>query len=1046
MRVIPSQFTLVGLLAVSLGTLTAPGCGDGEVGDLEEMAGSGGKGGSGGRAGQGGEAGEGGSGDATGFPVDAVAASIAETITLSQSLADVVDLGGIVVGFHEDTGASILDLSDPQSPEALAPLASTGAVVGAAYDAARHLLYLLSASGDLRAWQVADPTHPVQAAKITLNDTVVTAVARVGERLFALGQAGITPVLMQVTSTGTMSGFKQESPVAVDGVEQFASGGGQLYVAKAGGQIEVFSAPASGSPRPVDSFQLEDDVVGLVARGAEVVAAVRNKGLRVIDFSRQGSPSLAFAVDDVADVVSLRRSGNLMLLGLGRDLALALDVSTLSAPRALVSRSGPLPKWMVASHGNLVLGSGTSLSVLGVPPFVSSSVPAGLRASFPRYGRIPLQLSKPVDPRTVTDRSVKLRCGAETVATSLALSPDNARITLLPQQTLPAGSDCSVDFDGVEDALGLRLSSPGSLGLKTSTVAPGAVENARSSYPHAADGAFSDWKPGQKSTNFEYGDGVPAMGMYSKLYADHDGSRLWLLNDWLYSADAIEPDCYSRFELYTGNGSEAWEIRAYGDQHVEVRKNGQLLAAGDDTVTGGYSHAASPNDSRPHTVYEIAVETTPGAWSVQLSNPGPTFACSELETDPTTFDGASTLERTSLDPTRVPVAPATPELDEGGSGTLASLTPTLSWSSADEAGAFTQFRFELSRGETFGRPIFQQWVYGRSFTLPPGLLMVDTTYTWRVTGYNLAGTEVSEPASFSVPSAVDVVAPVLSDVQPTSVVQGTATTLSISGSGFVEGAQVFLGEFGVATMFESETSLLALLSVEDTAVAGEHNVTVRNSPDDANTASEIIGITITPKQQSSDCAHSECNAGERLAIDCSPCASDVCETQEFAYCCEELWDAACAAHAASFGTCSCDVGTAGQSGTGGLGGSGGGAGLGGSGGIGSGDGGFGGSTAAAGRVGAGGSGGSGGSGGAPACSPNCADPYPLGSGPTICDDASLPLWSALNACACSSFCVEQCPLSCSGMDTASTEPGCYACIYEMCYEEYLACSSDGAAG
>jgi hypothetical protein len=1075
MRVFPSRFTLVGLLALSLGAVLAPGCGDGEVDDGDDDAGSGGRGGSGGQSGEGGMSG---AGPATDFPIDAVAAQVAATVALSEAIAGVAEFGGVVIGFHADNGgASILDLSDAQNPQVVAPLASTGVAIGAAYDAVRRVLYLLSGSGDLRAWQVADPTHPVQVARLTLEDSSVTAIARISDRLYVLGQRGITPVGTNFTSAGTMSGLAQESTVPVEGsVGQFATGGGQLYLAKAGGEVEVWSAPGDGSPRAVSSFKVEGDVVGLVARGTQVLTAVRNAGLRVLDFADHDNPSIVYSADAVADVVALRRSGNLIVLGLERDLTLALDVSTLSVPRALVSRKGALPQWMAASNGNVVLGSGKSLSVLGVPPFVSSSVPAALRASFPHHGRIPLQLSKGVDPKSVSSETVTLRCAGETVPTTLALGPDSARLTLLPSQMLPAEADCSVGFDGVKDTLGLAVSSPGSLGLKTAKAGIGSVESPKSSYPHEADGAFTGWRPGLTGKNYEYGDVTPAQGVYSKFYADHDGARLWILNDWFYNGDAIEPDCYNQFELYTGNGSELWSVRAYGDQRVEVRKNGQLLAADDDVVTGGYARTATPNDAKPHTVYEIGVETAPGSWSVQLSGPGPTFACTELETDPTTYAGASSPDTTSVDPTRQPAPPATPSL-EGGDGTLDTLTPTLSWSSADDAGNFTQYLLEVTRGQAFGSALFKQWVYGQSFTLPPGLVMFDTTYTWRVTGYNLAGTAASEPASFSVPSAMDVGAPNLTDVQPASVPQNTAATLTITGSGFIEGAQVFFGEVGVATMFENETSLQATLSAEDTAVPGEHNVSVRNAPDDPDTASQIIGIIVTPEPVT-ECAHSECAVGERLDDSCSPCALDVC-TGDFTYCCEESWDAACVQRASVLETCTCgDMGSGGQSGGGrggsagatGAGATAGRVGAGGSGGIGSagevgvggtggGGGGGGGAGGAGGTAGGGGAGplggtggatagsagsataGTAGSGGAP-CSDSCWESYPLGSGPPVCVDESQPLWDALNECACGASCIEECPNACEGTATASTDGSCFDCIYMNCNPEYLACTND----
>jgi len=1047
MRVTHSRFTTVGLVSLALGAILAPtACGDGEVEKLAKSAGgsagtgSGGKGGQAGQSGQSGEAGQAGMAPAGGFPVLAAAAQVAATLKLDAAIADVVELGELTIGLNETSGASILDFSDPANPVAIAPLATTGAAVAAALDAVNHIAYVLSASGDLRAWQVADPTHPVQAAKIKLGETAALSLGRVAERLFVLGKKGITPVSLSFSGPGAMNSFAEEAAVKVSGtVRDLQVGAGQLYVSKAGGTVEVYSADAAKAPKSVDSYELGQDIVGWVARGTQVFAAVKDVGLKVLDFAERGNTKVVYeAIDEVSDVQVFKRSGNMAVIGLARGLTLALDVSTLSAPRALVSQAGALPNWIAASHGNFVLGSGKSLSVLGVPPFVSASVPSSLLASFPRYGRIPLQLSKAVNPKTLVSKNVELSCGGSVIATTLAVNPDNARVTLLPTKTLPAGSDCSVRFNGVTDTLGLPVSSPGSLGITTSTVAPGAVMSPKSSYPHKADGAFTDWQPGTKGTNFEYGDVGAAQGMYSKFYADYDGSRLWILNDWSYNGDAIEPDCYNQFEVYTGDYSQSWDIRAYGDQHIEVRLNGQLLAADDPSVTGGYSHAASPNDANPHTVYEISVKTKPGAWSLQLSDPGPTFACNRLETDPTSYDGASAMDTTSVDPTKAPTTPAKPSLGRADTSTL---TPTLTWSTADAAGSFTIFLLELSHDQQF-TTFFKQWVYGQTFTIPAGLLMYDTAYSWRVTGYNLAGTTPSSTGTFTVPSPVVIVAPAVTGVQPTTVTQSTATTLNVTGTGFVQAAQGFLtGADGtpvaLSTMFETDTSLQVMLTAANTAVPGSYELTIQNSPDDTTTASKPIVITVTAAVDPTGCnAHDECTVGANLGVDCSPCTTDVCADTTFLYCCQQTWDQACADRADSLKTCTCTVtGSAGATGSGGNAGAAGSVTQGGS--AGSQTQGAGGVAGVAATSGAGGSAGM-------SCSANCADAYPLGSGPPVCDDPSLPIWQSFDTCVCITSCSSVCSLACTNMVAATYDSQCMSCITTMCTEDYGYCVSDGS--
>jgi hypothetical protein len=159
-----------------------------------------------------------------------------------------------------------------------------------------------------------------------------------------------------------------------------------------------------------------------LARGTQIFAAVKDVGLKVVDFGGSSGASEVFSAPDLSDVEAFKRSGNLAVIGLARNLTVAFDVSDFTAPRALVSQAGAVPTWVAPSKGNFVLGSGKSLSVLGVPPFVAASVPSGLRASFPRYGRIPLQLSKPVDPKTLSAKTVLLSCAGKAIETTLSVS------------------------------------------------------------------------------------------------------------------------------------------------------------------------------------------------------------------------------------------------------------------------------------------------------------------------------------------------------------------------------------------------------------------------------------------------------------------------------------------------------------------------------------------------------------------------------------------------------------------------------------------------
>lgn len=765
-------------------------------------------------------------------------------LELDEPVTDVIHAEDLPIGLHADGGASILDLSDPTSPKILAALPSDGRIVGVAIDVQLRLLFVVTVRGDLRVFRVSDPSNPIQLTQSTLSESGATdsiqGLVRVGYRLFALGGGSLLPVQIQFGSGSSVS-LLQEAPVALDADPRLiATGGGVVYVAFAGGKLQVWSA--TSSPAMLDQGTLGADVVGLVARGRRLFVALAGLGLRVVDMSTKGTLRVLFDAPEFDDLEGLERFGNLVLVSLSRGLVVALDLSDITAPRALVSRRGALPDWIAAIGGNLVLGGGTSLSVLGVPPFVAATLPAPMSSSFPRYGRVPLQLSKPIDPSTVTLESVTLRCGGALITGTLSVSLDNLRITFLPADTLPAGVSCDLTLQGVLDALGLPLRMPEQgVSFTTAMAAPAPIENPKSAYAHTADGAFTDWAEG-KTDGFEYFDVTGAQGMYSRFYADFDGQQLWMLNDWFYNGDDIDPDCYNQFGVWTGGGSEWWEIRAYGDQRIEVRLNGTLLAEDDERVAGGYAFTATPNDPKEHTVYELGIATEPGSWGVQLHDPGPTFSCQQLETDPTSYAGSSSMDGSTIDPTQVPTMPEQPEPSVSGVG---SGTPTLSWDLGQGAGAFTTFVIELSTGDDLSNVFFRTVVYGGTLVLPPWLLQPGATYTFRLTAYNLIGSVGSEPYTFTVPGGDAPGAPTIDAIQPSSVTQGDAVSVTISGEGFVEGARAYLDGNAVSTTFENGTTLIAMLTAEDTADVGSYDLTVRNVPADDGTESNAVDFEVT---------------------------------------------------------------------------------------------------------------------------------------------------------------------------------------------------------
>ena len=239
-----------------------------------------------------------------------------------------------------------------------------------------------------------------------------------------------------------------------------------------------------------------------------------------------------------------------------------------------------------------------------------------------------------------------LTCDKNAQAGAPFLSLNGFSISFRPQAPLPPSTDCVLTFTGLKDLFGNLANVPSDgFQLKTEATASGPVTNPRSQYPHTVDGHFSAWTTG--ADQFEWFDVKPAKGMYTYFYADYDGTYLYALNDWFYNGDRIEPDCYNQFNAWTGGGAEQWEVRAYGDQHVEVRLNGKLVKNGDTGVQGGAGFGLSPLVDYPHTTYEIRVPASPGDWGVQLHDPGPAFICHQLEDEPAPIAGTIDLTSTS---------------------------------------------------------------------------------------------------------------------------------------------------------------------------------------------------------------------------------------------------------------------------------------------------------------------------------------------------------------------------------------------------------------
>ncbi len=702
--------------------------------------------GAGGVAGASGGSGTSGSGGAKpGLGLEsAPAAATLGTLTFGAPTTQVFNVGPFVLAAHATT-AGVLDLSNPAAPQEVSTITTGASLVAAEYDDATGTAYLLDATGTLHAVRLLSPDAPLPIGKLQGLPQAATGLARASNRLFIVAGTTLQPVTSAI-SGGTASLSMDVAITLPAAPTHVAAGGRSLYLGFADGKIDSWSIGAA--PAKTGSLDAGGALAGLVAKGSKVIGLVKGKGLRVADFASPSAPALIYTDSELHDAFVGRVIGRTLVVGLERQLVSVLDLSDFTQPRAVTSNTKTLPSWVALVDGNLVFGSGTSGTVAAVPPFVAGRVPKLTTSSFPRYGGIPVTFNKRIDPASATSSTVSLKCGGPSLEGQVIVDPDALRLTFRPSTTLPASATCELDFSKVKGATGGAVSSPtgGKLSFTTTAEAPAQFEQPKSAYAHTADGKHTDWT-GQSGGKYEWFDVKPAKGMYTYFYADFDGSKLWLLNDWFYGGDDIEPDCYNQFQVWTGGGKERWEIRAYGDQHVEVRKDGVLVDQKAAGVEGGASFGPSPNVAEPHTQYELAIPASPGAWGVQLHDPGPAFQCQKLETEPSSVVGSSTGGQPStVDPTHAVKFPTPPTL---GDVTQPSLTPTLTWTTTDDWSNFDAYVVILSRDAAGKVGRWERPSYGTSLTLPEGLLAPGTQYYWRVLAYNSAGQRESQPSSFT---------------------------------------------------------------------------------------------------------------------------------------------------------------------------------------------------------------------------------------------------------------------------------------------------------
>jgi hypothetical protein len=193
----------------------------------------------------------------------------------------------------------------------------------------------------------------------------------------------------------------------------------------------------------------------------------------------------------------------------------------------------------------------------------------------------------------------------------------------------------------------------------------------------------------------------------------------------------------------------------------------------------------------------------------------------------------------------VPIIPATPN--------PLRITSKAALPDATVGSAYGPVQLEVSGAKAPAR-----WEVVRG-ALPAGLALSSagalsgtpssagtSTFTVRVS--DAAGYKLEKALSLLVHAAASNPTPVLTALSPTSAAQGSSVALVLTGSNFVPGALVYLGELlvGEAT-YTSATRIDALLSAAELATAGTFSVRVVN-PAPGGGSSQSLSFVVEPAQ------------------------------------------------------------------------------------------------------------------------------------------------------------------------------------------------------
>ena len=586
----------------------------------------------------------------------------------------------------------------------------------------------------------------------------VTELTRLGDTLYGLAGKAVVPISIWDDASDVPNGLMVGASFSIGAAGLHILGAGDtLYVTLASGELQTWLV-ASGTPTKVGSLSLGGDVRSLQAKGSKVIAAVHGQGLAVVDVGDPTAPQQIALDTSMTDIASAKLFGRTLVATLDRGTVAAVDVSDWSAPRVVTATPGVSPTYVNVTNGTLVFGSGKSATVANVPPTITAAVPQPIVHDYPLQAQIPVTFSKPVDPASATTTTVTLTCGGTAVSGQVLVAPDWMSLTFLADALLPEGASCTLDASGVADLTGAQVAGTAKVSLTTASAPTEPVSVPGSTLQHTPDGTFTGFVPDAGTYKGEWSDVTPVKGTYTNFYADFEDNKLNLLNDWYFNSDKVDPDCYNEFNAWTGNGAEQWTIRAYGDKHVTVLKNGTALDPGDGGVLGGSSYGPSPKVAEPHTIYELQIAASPGSWGVKLCDPGPDVPLQPAR-DPFNADpwGARHRGHQGDDDRHDP----TPQCSYGHDAPLAgqrrrhrdgNALADLGWIRA--ASTLSTFQLQLSTSSSFKYLGWNIATAGSSYTAPNGVLAPNTTYYWRVLTLNAAGQAVSATGSFSTAAAV----------------------------------------------------------------------------------------------------------------------------------------------------------------------------------------------------------------------------------------------------------------------------------------------------